>query len=71
MKFTLVSAVAAAFAYNVNEPAAATAVTDFIVVSLVPTVATIIQLVVTNEFVTTNDVAAAAKFTVPAFLLIV
>ena len=70
-KFTLVSAVAAALAKSVNEPAAATAATDFMVVSFVPTVAMMMELVVTRESVTTRDVAAAAKFTVPAFLLIV
>jgi hypothetical protein len=70
-KFTRVSAVAAAFANRVNEPAAATTDTVFMVVSAVPTVAVITLLVVTNELVTTREVAAAAKFTVPDCLLMV
>ena len=71
MKLTRVSAVAAAFAVIVKLPAAATAMTDFMVASLVATVATITLAVVTRELVTTSDEAAAAKLTEPTVLLIV
>jgi 2-keto-4-pentenoate hydratase len=70
-KLTRVSAVAAALACRVNDPAPATAATDLSVVSFVPTVQIMIELVVTRLSVTTREVAAAAKLTVPAFLLIV
>lgn len=52
-------------------PDAATAVTDFIVASLAPTVATMMLLVETLLLVTTSEVELAAKFTEPTVLLIV
>lgn len=71
MKLTRVSAVAAALACMVKDPAAATAATDLSVVSLVPTVQMMTLLTVTRELVTTSEVAAAAKLTEPEGWLIV
>jgi hypothetical protein len=55
----------------VKEPAAATATTDFMVVSLVATVQTTTEFVDTRALVTTSEVADAAKLTEPIGLLIV
>lgn len=55
-----------------KEPAAGTVdLTKVQVASAVRIVVKIIELVVTSEFVTVIDVAAAAKFTVPTGLFIV
>jgi hypothetical protein len=70
-KLTRVSAVAAALAYKVKLPAAATACTDFIVASLLATVAKIMLEVVTKLLVTTKLVAAIAKLTDPDVWLMV
>jgi hypothetical protein len=55
----------------VKDPAAGTTFLIVAVVSLVLTTAKTMLAVVTSEFVTTKDVAAAAKLTVPEVLLIV
>jgi hypothetical protein len=70
-KPTDVSAVAAAVRLIVKEPASGTTFFISAVVSFVLTTAKTIDDVVQSEFVTTNDVAPAAKFTVPDGLLIV
>lgn len=57
--------------YIVKLPAAATAFTLAAVASFVAMVQWITLDVVQSEFVTTRDVAAAAKFTDPLVLLIV
>jgi hypothetical protein len=70
-KPTEVSAVASAPRLIVKEPAPGTTFFMYAVVSFVLTTAKTIDDVVQSEFVTTNDVAPAAKFTVPDGLLIV
>jgi hypothetical protein len=70
-KPTEVSAVAAAFRRIVNCPAPGSTFLISAVVSFVLTTAKTIDDVVQSEFVTINDVAPAAKFTVPDGLLIV
>ena len=70
-KLTLVSPVGRALPWMVNDPAAGMTCTPFMVLSLEPTVARITELVETKELVTTSEAALAAKFTLPAFLLIV
>ena len=68
---TDVSAVAAASRLIVNEPAPGTTFFIVAVASLVRTTGSTIELVVQSEFVTTKEVAPAAKFTVPEGLFIV
>jgi hypothetical protein len=76
-KSTRHSPVGAAFAWRVNDPLLEhTTATDFIVASLVRTVAMMMLPVLpldgamASEFVTTKDVAAEAKLTDPVALLI-
>lgn len=70
-KPTDVSAVAAAPRLIVKEPAPGTTFFMYAVVSFVLTTAKTMDAVVHSEFVTNNEVAPAAKFTVPDGLLIV
>ena len=68
---TDVSAVAAALRLIVNEPDPGTTFLITAVASFVLITGSTIELVVQSEFVTTKEVAPAAKFTVPLGLFIV
>jgi len=70
-KLTRVSAVAAALALITKLPALATTLTVLSVLSFAATVHIMMLFVPTNELVTVRLVAAAAKLTLPAVLLMV